>query len=330
MLPINLLADETRAFHKLDEIDLAIIDLLCEEGRMSGRDMAQRTNLSEANVSRRLARMVDEGSVRMIGLIPPALVGLQVQAYILIRCQSNPAAVAECLAKIPGVHWCCTTFGRFDLVMFVVTRDEQTLLNTIDQMYAIEHHLEEVLPCPVLEYYTSKGPNESIGGLTAQKLIAVPQQYELDEVDRALIRTLQKNGRASFAELSAAADISATSAADRFRRLHSDNVVQIITLPNQERIGKMIRVSITIRMKGPIRPVLQAVASMPGAIWTAATAGPYGVICDFACADEVAMNELRGKLLALPSVRSVSLSLHRQVFKDDFVWCDTSEPATKD
>ena len=50
----------------LDEADRKLIELLCEDGRMSGRDIAQRSGLSEANVSRRLARLVDEGSVRSL------------------------------------------------------------------------------------------------------------------------------------------------------------------------------------------------------------------------------------------------------------------------
>ena len=59
----------------LDEADRKIIDLLREDGRMSGRDMAQRSGLSEANVSRRMARLVEEGSVRILGMVPAALLG---------------------------------------------------------------------------------------------------------------------------------------------------------------------------------------------------------------------------------------------------------------
>jgi hypothetical protein len=66
--------------------------------------------------------------------------------------------------------------------------------------------------------------------------------------------------------------------------------------------------------------VLEQAASIPGSLWPCATAGPYGVVMDFACPTEQAMNEMRGRLMDIPGVSAVSLSLHRRVMRDDLQW----------
>ena len=67
------------ALPPLDESDRKIIDCLMRDGRASGRELAQSTGISEANVSRRLARLLEERSVRILGFVPPECLGMHVQ-----------------------------------------------------------------------------------------------------------------------------------------------------------------------------------------------------------------------------------------------------------
>jgi DNA-binding Lrp family transcriptional regulator len=307
----------------LDEADRKLIELLCEDGRMSGRDIAQRSGLSEANVSRRLARLVDEGSVRIVAMVPADLLGLHMRTILLLRCKGDPNASAERLAGLAHVHWCGSTFGEFDIVAYAVLRDAQHLIDFVDQVFARDPNLEHLVMCPVLDYYAPKDHGDSAEGLSERRIASRRSRAsgaDLDSIDRALIRALQANGRASFAELAEASGISATSAADRFRRLVSDGIVAILTLPSPARVGNMVRVTACLSVKGPIRKVLEQAASIPGSLWPCATAGPYGVVMDFACPTEQAMNEMRGRLMDIPGVSAVSLSLHRRVMRDDLQW----------
>jgi len=315
-------------FTPLDEGDLKIIQLLVHDGRMSGRDIAQKSGLSEANVSRRLARLMDEGSLRVLGLVSPATLGLRSRAILLIRCKGDPAATAQRLAQFPHVHWCGSSFGDHDVILYVTVRDETHLVSLVDDIFASDGNLDEISVCPVLETIS---PNSPLGGAPRpmmQRTVEARPPTSLDEVDRALIRVLQRNGRASFAELAEAGGISATSAADRFRRLQSEGIVHILTLPLPGRIGNVVHATACIRVRGSIRSVMQAAADLPGSLWTVATAGAYSVIMDFACPNEHAMNETRARLLATPGVTGVSLALHRTKVKDDMTWGFEDEPAS--
>ena len=312
----------------LDEADLRIINLLCEDGRMSGRDIAQRAAVSEANVSRRLARLIEEGSLRILAMVPAQTLGLHTRCVLLMRCKGDPAATAERLSRLPHVHWCGTTFGAFDIVMYACVRDNNRLIDLVDSVCGNDPNIEDLVICPVLDYYTPKPHHEQAASPAGGRKVESVRQPDLDHVDRALIYTLQANGRASFAELAEASGISATSAADRFRRLQSEGVVRIITLPSPARIGNLVRATACLRTKGSIRSVLEQAASLPGTLWPCACGGPFGVIMDFACPNEQAMNEMRAKLIAIPGVSGVELSLHRRIYRDDLQWGFEDGPPT--
>jgi len=304
----------------LDEADHKIIDLLREDGRMSGRDMAQRSGLSEANVSRRMARLVEEGSVRILGMVPAALLGLHMRTVLLLHCKGDPTSTAERLAKLRHVHWCGSAFGAFDIVMYAVLRDERHLIDFVEQIFGSDANIEDLVICPVLEYFAPESAQSTDADHASGDAQLHRRGAPIDDVDRSLLRTLQVNGRASFAELAEASGISATSAADRFRRLLADGIVKILTLPSPARIGNLVRVTACIRVKGPFRRVLEQAATMPGTLWACATAGPFGVVMDFACRDEQAMNDMRARIMSIPGVSGVSLSLHRRLLRDDLAW----------
>ena len=199
-------------------------------------------------------------------------------------------------------------------------RDNQRLIDLVDEICGQDPNIEDVVVCPVLEYFTPKPHTEKGNGLAGSRRVEGVRQPDLDQVDRALIHALQANGRASFAELAEVSGISATSAADRFRRLQADGVVSIITLPSPARIGNLVRATACLRTRGSIRSVLEHAASLPGTLWPCACGGPFGVILDFACPNEQALNEMRAKFIAIPGVTHVDMSLHRRIYRDDLQW----------
>jgi Lrp/AsnC family leucine-responsive transcriptional regulator len=54
----------------------------------------------------------------------------------------------------------------------------------------------------------------------------LPSFHNLDRIDCSLVRLLQAGGRASFAELGKAVGLSATSAAERVRRLEHSGIIE--------------------------------------------------------------------------------------------------------
>lgn len=301
----------------LDPADLKIIDALRESGRMSGREIAERSGISEANVSRRLAKLIDDGSLRVWGFVPPALMGLQCQGLLMLRCKGDPGPSAERLAADPNIHWCGSTFGAFEIIVYFAVAQPTDIVAMVDRILAADSNLTSVMIAPILDVWS---PIESATTGPITPLAHGPRSHTFDAIDRGMIRRLQRDGRASFADLAEAAGISATSAADRFRRLQTAGVIQIIAMPDPFAMGNRVQCTACIRVAGSIRSVMDGVARLGKSGWILGTAGPFGVIADLFVVDESHMNAWRAEVLKLPGVTGLEICLHRRIFREDYAW----------
>ena len=301
----------------LDAADLKIIEALRENGRMSGRDIADRSGISEANVSRRLAKLIDDGSLRVWGFVPPVLMGLHAHGLLMLRCKGDPAPSAERLAAHPNIHWCGSAFGAFEIVVYYAAAGAADVVSMVDAILAADPNLSSIMIAPILEVAS---PNETarLGPVTPS--LRTPATPTFDAIDRGMIRRLQREGRASFADLAEAAGISATSAADRFRRLQASGCIQIIALPDPVRMGNPVQGTMCIRVNGSIRAVMTGVATMHKSGWICGCGGPFGVVADFFVKDEAELNAWRCDVLRLPGVSGVEICLHRKIFRHDYAW----------
>jgi Lrp/AsnC family transcriptional regulator, leucine-responsive regulatory protein len=79
----------------LDQTDWRILAELQEDGRLSYKQLARRVNLSPPAVADRVRRLEESGVIGGYrAQIDPATVGLPLQAFIQMRCQSG-----RCLLK---------------------------------------------------------------------------------------------------------------------------------------------------------------------------------------------------------------------------------------
>jgi Lrp/AsnC family leucine-responsive transcriptional regulator len=117
---------------KLDSIDLRILGLLQENGRMSNLEMAEAIGLSPAQCSRRHHRL-DEGGViaKYEARLRPAALGLQVTAFVHIGMERGHMRdlklFRQALARMPEVLECHSVTGDFDYVLKVIARDLEGL-----------------------------------------------------------------------------------------------------------------------------------------------------------------------------------------------------------
>ena len=109
----------------LDRTDVAILDCLQADGRMSNQEIAARVNLSTAPCWRRIKKMQEEGVVRgYVALVDAAAVGLGVTAYIEISLTNHHTdTVAQFDAFIDAsseVMECYSVTGQHDYLLRVV------------------------------------------------------------------------------------------------------------------------------------------------------------------------------------------------------------------
>ena len=100
----------------------------------------------------------------------------------------------------------------------------------------------------------------------------------MDELDRKIIALLQLDGRASNAKIAREVGVSEGTVRRRLRRLIQDDVVNVIAVPNLEKLGYGTTALIGLQT-GPGRSdsVAEEIAKMEEAHYVAVTTGTYDV-----------------------------------------------------
>lgn len=124
----------------VDELSKRIIEQLQQDGRRSYAAIGKAVGLSEAAVRQRVQRLLDSGMVQIVAVTDPLQLGFLRQAMIGVNVSGDVRRVADDLAEYPEIEYVVITAGSFDLLVELVCRDDDQLLEVINQRIR-EHEL---------------------------------------------------------------------------------------------------------------------------------------------------------------------------------------------
>ena len=129
--------------NSLDELDFAIVSCLQQDGRMSFTDMADQLKVSVGTIRTRMNKLIEDGTINIIGRVDPDKVGFRAYAHIavFVRPATLKEKVAQKISKLPEVSFLAMTSGDYDLEVDVMCRDNDHLVsfvNTISKFRGVE------------------------------------------------------------------------------------------------------------------------------------------------------------------------------------------------
>lgn len=134
----------------VDELDIAILTHLEQDGRKSLSDIAADLGVTVSTVGNRLKRLIDEEILSIHGFLDPHRVGFNVPALILVS--AKPADVESIgmeIANLPEVLSVIMTTGEFQLSAEVQCRDNdhltELLLNRLQRIPGIRETRTSIL-----------------------------------------------------------------------------------------------------------------------------------------------------------------------------------------
>ena len=124
----------------LDSLDFEILSHLQEDGRMSFTVMAEALKVSVGTIRTRFNKLIEDGTVNIIGRVDPDKVGFNCYAHIavFVRPATLKDKVAQKICKLPEVSFLAMTSGDYDLEVDVMCRDNNHLVNFVDGISKIE------------------------------------------------------------------------------------------------------------------------------------------------------------------------------------------------
>jgi Lrp/AsnC family transcriptional regulator for asnA, asnC and gidA len=118
----------------MDQLDRTILAMLQRDGRKPYTEIAQATGVSEGTVRNRVARLVQEQAIQIVGLIDPQQLGFDAPALIGVSIRgADLETAARQIAAFPEVSYLVMVSGEYDLLVEVLCRDREHLAGFLNQ-----------------------------------------------------------------------------------------------------------------------------------------------------------------------------------------------------
>jgi Lrp/AsnC family transcriptional regulator for asnA, asnC and gidA len=127
---------ETYMAQKLDAVDLQIIELLAQDGRLTCAEIARAIgHISERSVRYRLDRLIQDKVVRVLGMVDPQAFGYSVVANVNL--EVDPGQIMEIARQVadhPLVTYVACLATGSDICTRLVTRDNNELFQFVSEV----------------------------------------------------------------------------------------------------------------------------------------------------------------------------------------------------
>jgi DNA-binding Lrp family transcriptional regulator len=296
----------------IGELEMQLIALLQDDGRISFAEMARRTGAAEKTVRRKVGMLLDEAYVQVSAVTDPALLGYAAMALVCITVDGSvpTAELADALAEVPAIDYVTVTTGRFAMQVEVVCADEAEMQRVVDEQIRARPGVRDV---EVLAYLRLHYQQARFDGVLLDDATGGVRPRELDEIDQRIVGRLARDGRAPFSDLSAALDVSETMIRQRFQRLVASGAVKVMCIANPLRLGfrSVCWIGMTAQPGARAVDIAEALTELPAVTYVAVTAGRFDVLTEVVCQNqEDLLTVVDGQLRALPGVASVEVWLY--------------------
>lgn len=122
--------------YNFDKIDIKIVNLLLEDGRMSASEIARRIgDISERAARYRIERMVNEGVVRISAVAKPQAFGLTTIADVWMEVESDHIlSVAKKMAEFDNISYVACGIGESDVSIQIVAKDTAEIYHFVTEV----------------------------------------------------------------------------------------------------------------------------------------------------------------------------------------------------
>lgn len=120
-----------------------------------------------------------------------------------------------------------------------------------------------------------------------------PYSGDLEEIDRFIIRALQKNGRESFRQIARDLDVSEATVRNRVKRLQEAGVMNISAIVHAANVGLDAQGFLLIRSRGGTQQeVVDQLIDIPEITYVSTCLGTYNIYAQFVTRNTTSLAEL--------------------------------------
>lgn len=297
-------SQQVGTYGAFDEIDDALLRALRENGRASYEELGQKIGLSGAAVRLRATKLFSTGQVRVVGVVHPRVLGLRHFAHLSIRTTGPARPVAEALVQHEEIPFVSLASGWTGVIAELRTRTMDGLMARAAGVRGLPH----VLGVEATLYRTLLKDSGF--------LLSDAPAVSLDEVDQLLVKHLQTDGRASFADLSRVVGLSVTPTRARVLNLIDTGVLRIGVRGHPGTVGTQHHVGFGLSLRGSDEQILSEIAHTAEVHFLASSMGTFDAVGTVVSHSARAAVDVCESMRALDGVRELSTWSHFEYVKE--------------
>ncbi len=313
----------SEASRTASDLDRKIAGCLMEDGRMSGRDIAQRIGVSEATVSRRLAALEHEKLLVVRGFIQPESIGCSSTSIARFRVDGDARQSASALASVRGFHRVAQIDGGQEVTALLVAPSKESAQRSIHNALA---SIATIRLERVSEILRLVPPGCAIPATTPTRHARVPRQAD---IQTKILEAVQPNMRRSLNQVSDAIQASPSATRSNLDDLIATGVITSVVFTNPHFMGTPIFTQLRVRLRDRFGESLKVFRDLLPDAWIFECLDGEGLIAECAFATSAAAEqkslEIQGALDGAEVSTHLLLEIHSDLL--DW-WCDAPCKAT--
>lgn len=145
--------------------------------------------------------------------------------------------------------------------------------------------------------------------------------HDLDDIDKAIVRALQRDGRLAYSHLGTEVGLSEAATRQRVHRLTERGVMQIVAVTDPAKIGLPVQAMIGINVEGDIGVVADRLAAFDQFEYVVVAAGRFDILVEVVCSDtDDLLRVVNDHVRSVPGVCGSEILTYLKLVKQTYNW----------
>ena len=308
----------------MDDLDRRIVGALLAHPRATHALIGEVTFTSEATVSRRVARLLQEGVVRVIGVLDSGATRRTRSLFVRLRCGPGDAQrSAERIATWPECGSVKVLSGSVDCVAEIrYTSNDHLLGLTLEQLPALDGVLGVWSNQVIRRFSTPHSwlprllPDDLVATLRAARLDPwnerlPPEPIATNALDERIAAELAENGRLGWRALADLCGASPVTVRRRAEAMMSAGTLRMRTVVEPEAIGLGVNAFISLNVNPTqLGRAGELLADHPSVLMLSATTGDRNLCGEVALDSDAALYEFLSETIGhLPGLQHADIAV---------------------
>jgi Lrp/AsnC family transcriptional regulator, regulator for asnA, asnC and gidA len=156
----------------------------------------------------------------------------------------------------------------------------------------------------------------------AIRAVSAPRRPALDNLDKAIIKALQLDGRRPYAQIGRELRVPEATVRQRAERLIARGIVQVVGVTDPLAMGFQQPAFIGLKIEADrLEEIADRLADLDEVTYVVVTAGRYDLICEVVCEDnDHLLRVLTDKIARIDGIRSTETMVELRFVKESYRW----------